>query len=92
MGDQQHVLAGMLLMQAPDRSQHTLGKAMDFYIPGVPLAKIREAGLRLQRGGVGRVHTESADVSGATRALPFFLPPLPLSSWPPLPKPMWQRR
>ncbi|MBS7538597.1 DUF882 domain-containing protein, partial [Ancylobacter lacus] len=34
-------------------SQHMRGKAMDFYIPGVPLAKIREAGLRLQRGGVG---------------------------------------
>lgn len=34
-------------------SQHMLGKAMDFYIPGVPLAKVREAGLRLQRGGVG---------------------------------------
>ncbi len=34
-------------------SLHMLGKAMDFYIPGVPLAKIREAGLRLQRGGVG---------------------------------------
>jgi uncharacterized protein YcbK (DUF882 family) len=34
-------------------SQHTLGHAMDFYIPGVPLEKQREAGLRLQRGGVG---------------------------------------
>ncbi|WP_248310339.1 DUF882 domain-containing protein [Bosea sp. 117] len=34
-------------------SQHMLGKAMDFFIPGVPLARIREAGLRLQRGGVG---------------------------------------
>nr|WP_255607794.1 DUF882 domain-containing protein [Ancylobacter sp. Lp-2] len=34
-------------------SLHMQGKAMDFYIPGVPLAKIREAGLRLQRGGVG---------------------------------------
>ena len=34
-------------------SQHTLGKAMDFYIPGVNLAKLRAAGLRLQRGGVG---------------------------------------
>lgn len=34
-------------------SMHMLGRAMDFYIPGVPLAKIREAGLRLQRGGVG---------------------------------------
>ena len=34
-------------------SQHTLGKAMDFYIPGVNLASLRAAGLRLQRGGVG---------------------------------------
>ena len=34
-------------------SLHTRGKAMDFYIPGVSLAKVREAGLRLQRGGVG---------------------------------------
>ena len=34
-------------------SQHTLGKAMDFYIPGVPLADLRAAGLRLARGGVG---------------------------------------
>ena len=30
-----------------------LGKAMDFYIPGVPLEELRDAGLRLQRGGVG---------------------------------------
>ncbi len=34
-------------------SLHMQGRAMDFYIPGVPLGKIREAGLRLQRGGVG---------------------------------------
>jgi uncharacterized protein YcbK (DUF882 family) len=34
-------------------SQHTLGHAMDFYIPDVPLEQIRAAGLRLQRGGVG---------------------------------------
>jgi len=34
-------------------SQHTLGKAMDFYIPGAALEQVREAGLRLQRGGVG---------------------------------------
>ncbi|MEA2994960.1 MAG: hypothetical protein QOG74_509 [Alphaproteobacteria bacterium] len=34
-------------------SQHTLGRAMDFYIPGVSLEAQREAGLRLQRGGVG---------------------------------------
>ena len=34
-------------------SQHMLGHAMDFYIPGVPLAELRVIGLRLQRGGVG---------------------------------------
>jgi uncharacterized protein YcbK (DUF882 family) len=34
-------------------SQHMLGKALDFYIPGVPLEKLRETGLRAQRGGVG---------------------------------------
>ena len=34
-------------------SQHMNGKAIDFYIPGVELSAIREAGLRLQRGGVG---------------------------------------
>ncbi len=34
-------------------SQHVNGQAIDFYIPGVPLEKIREVGLRLQRGGVG---------------------------------------
>jgi uncharacterized protein YcbK (DUF882 family) len=34
-------------------SQHINGKAIDFFIPGVPLAKVRAVGLRLQRGGVG---------------------------------------
>ncbi len=34
-------------------SQHMLGHAMDFYIPGVPLEQLRVIGLRLQRGGVG---------------------------------------
>jgi len=34
-------------------SQHMQGKAVDFYIPGVPLERLREAGLRAQRGGVG---------------------------------------
>src|SRR5262249_28359805 len=34
-------------------SQHMLGKALDFYIPGVSLERLREAGLRAQRGGVG---------------------------------------
>ena len=34
-------------------SQHMQGKAIDFFIPGVPLAKLRAIGLRLQAGGVG---------------------------------------
>src|SRR5262249_24370549 len=36
-----------------EHSQHMLGHAMDFFIPGVPLEKQREAGWRRQRGGVG---------------------------------------
>jgi uncharacterized protein YcbK (DUF882 family) len=34
-------------------SQHMLGHAMDFYIPGVQLDQLRAIGLRMQRGGVG---------------------------------------
>jgi uncharacterized protein YcbK (DUF882 family) len=34
-------------------SQHMLGHAVDFYIPGVPLEQLRVIGLRMQRGGVG---------------------------------------
>ncbi len=34
-------------------SQHTLGKAMDFFIPGVKLARLREIGMQMQIGGVG---------------------------------------
>ena len=34
-------------------SQHTRGRAMDFFIPGVSAADLRAAGLRLQQGGVG---------------------------------------
>lgn len=34
-------------------SQHTRGKAMDFFIPGVKLAELRAAGLRMEVGGVG---------------------------------------
>ena len=41
-------------------SQHTLGKAIDFYIPGVPLEELRAAGLRAQRGGVGFYPTSGA--------------------------------
>lgn len=36
-----------------EKSQHMLGKAMDFYIPGVKLARLREIGMQMQIGGVG---------------------------------------
>ncbi|WP_201400808.1 DUF882 domain-containing protein [Kaistia sp. 32K] len=35
------------------KSQHMLGKAMDFFLPDVDLAKLRAIGLRMQVGGVG---------------------------------------
>lgn len=55
-------------------SQHILGKAMDFFIPGVPLKKLREIGLKLQIGGVGFYPTSGSpfvhmDVGGV-RAWP----------------------
>jgi uncharacterized protein YcbK (DUF882 family) len=34
-------------------SQHTLGKAMDFFLPDVPVKRVREIGMRFQVGGVG---------------------------------------
>lgn len=34
-------------------SQHMQGRAMDFYITDVSMAKVREIGLKMQRGGVG---------------------------------------
>ncbi|WP_425483812.1 DUF882 domain-containing protein [Hongsoonwoonella zoysiae] len=34
-------------------SQHTRGKAMDFFIPGVNLSTLRKTGLRKEVGGVG---------------------------------------
>jgi uncharacterized protein YcbK (DUF882 family) len=34
-------------------SQHMHGKAMDFYLPDVSSTRVRETGMRLQRGGVG---------------------------------------
>lgn len=34
-------------------SQHMLGKAMDFFLPDVPLSKLREIGLKMGIGGVG---------------------------------------
>ncbi len=35
------------------QSRHITGQAMDFYIPGASMTRVREAGLMLQRGGVG---------------------------------------
>ncbi|MEL6752097.1 MAG: DUF882 domain-containing protein, partial [Pseudomonadota bacterium] len=34
-------------------SQHTRGKAIDFFLPDVPVTKIRALGLQAHRGGVG---------------------------------------
>jgi uncharacterized protein YcbK (DUF882 family) len=43
-----------------EKSQHMAGKAMDFYIPGVPLRKLRDIGLKLQGGGVGYYPTSGS--------------------------------
>jgi len=55
-------------------SQHMLGKAMDFFIPGVKLATIRQLGMSMQVGGVGFYPTSGSpfvhlDV-GSVRAWP----------------------
>ena len=58
-----HVVSGYrtpahnAMVDGAGHSQHMLGHAMDFFIPGVALEKIRFAGLRLQRGGVGLVRS-----------------------------------
>ncbi|WP_422732927.1 DUF882 domain-containing protein [Microbaculum marinum] len=41
-------------------SQHMAGKALDFYIPGVPLSALRETGLKMQIGGVGYYPTSGS--------------------------------
>ena len=55
-------------------SQHTLGKAIDFFIPGVPLDVLRAAAMKAQGGGVGYYPTSGSpfvhlDV-GSVRAWP----------------------
>ena len=53
-----------------EKSQHTLGKAMDWYVKDVPLAKLRAIAMKLQGGGVGYypksgspfVHTDTGNV------------------------------
>ncbi|MFK3690493.1 DUF882 domain-containing protein [Agrobacterium tumefaciens] len=57
-----------------EKSQHMLGKAMDFYIPGVKLSRLREIGMQMQIGGVGFYPTSGSpfvhmDVGGV-RAWP----------------------
>jgi uncharacterized protein YcbK (DUF882 family) len=41
-------------------SQHTMGKAMDFYLPDISTAQIRAVGMKLQRGGVGYYPTANS--------------------------------
>lgn len=41
-------------------SQHMLGKAMDFFLPDVKLAKLREIGLKMGVGGVGYYPTSGS--------------------------------
>ncbi len=43
-----------------EKSQHMLGRAMDFYIPDVKLRTLRDIGLRLQGGGVGYYPTSGS--------------------------------
>ena len=55
-------------------SQHMLGKAMDFFIPGVKLATLRRIAMQMQVGGVGYYPTSGSpfvhlDV-GSVRAWP----------------------
>lgn len=42
------------------KSQHMLGRAMDFYLPDVKLKKLREIGLKMQGGGVGYYPTSGS--------------------------------
>ena len=41
-------------------SQHTLGKAMDFFIPGVKLSTLRAVAMQMQGGGVGYYPTSGS--------------------------------
>lgn len=41
-------------------SQHTLGKAIDYFIPDVKLSKVREIGLKMGVGGVGYYPTSGS--------------------------------
>jgi Uncharacterized protein conserved in bacteria len=57
-----------------DNSQHMRGTAMDFFIPGVPLTKLRAAAMKKQVGGVGYYPTSGSPFvhldTGSVRAWP----------------------
>jgi len=57
-----------------DNSQHMRGNAMDFFIPGVPLAKLRAVAMKKQVGGVGYYPTSGSPFvhldTGSVRAWP----------------------
>lgn len=57
-----------------DNSQHMRGTAMDFFIPGIPLAKLRAAAMKKQVGGVGYYPTSGSPFvhldTGSVRAWP----------------------
>jgi uncharacterized protein YcbK (DUF882 family) len=57
-----------------DNSQHMRGTAMDFFIPGVPLARLRAAAMKRQVGGVGYYPTSGSPFvhldTGSVRAWP----------------------
>jgi len=57
-----------------ENSQHMKGKAMDFFIPGVNLSKLRETAMKFQVGGVGYYPTSGSPFvhvdTGSVRAWP----------------------
>jgi len=57
-----------------ENSQHTRGNAMDFFIPGVPLARLRATAMKKQVGGVGYYPTSGSPFvhldTGSVRAWP----------------------
>ncbi len=57
-----------------NNSQHMQGKAIDFYIPGVPASKLREIGFRKHVGGVGYYPSSGSPFvhldTGSVRAWP----------------------
>ena len=57
-----------------ENSQHMAGKAIDFYIPGVPISRIRDIGMVMQVGGVGYYPNSNSPFvhldTGSVRAWP----------------------